>query len=73
MKPISVTSGTASQERAAAGKRVVFGLLERDGRVYTQVDESVSAEELMIHTQAQTRKGSVYFTDAFRGYQSLKR
>jgi len=59
--------------RAAAGKSVVFGLLERDGRVYTKVVESVSAEELMQHIQAKTRKGSVYFTDAFRGYQSLKR
>lgn len=59
--------------RAAAGKSVVFGLLEREGRVYTKVVESVSAEELMQHIQSKTRKGSVYFTDAFRGYQSLKR
>ena len=59
--------------RATAGKSVVFGLLERDGRVYTKVVESVSADALMRHIQAHTRKGSVYFTDAFRGYQSLKR
>jgi transposase len=59
--------------RGAAGKSIVFGLLERDGRVYTKVVESVSAETLMGHIQAHTRKGSVYFTDAFRGYQSLQR
>lgn len=59
--------------RAAAGKSVVLGLLERDGRGYTKVVESVGAEELMQHIQAKTRKGSVYVTDAFRGYQSLKR
>ncbi|HSF08484.1 MAG TPA: IS1595 family transposase [Nitrospirales bacterium] len=59
--------------RAAAGKSVVFGLLERENRVYTKVVESVSPEELMRHIQAKTRKGSVYYTDAFRGYQSLKR
>ncbi len=59
--------------RAAAGKSVVFGLLERESRVYTKVVESVSADELMRHIQAKTRKGSVYYTDAFRGYQSLKR
>ena len=35
--------------------------------------ESVSAEELLQHIQAKTRQGSVYFTDAFLGYQSLKR
>ena len=43
--------------RAAAGKSVVFGLLERESRVYTKVVESVSAEELMRHIQAKTRKG----------------
>jgi transposase len=59
--------------RGARGKSIVFGLLERDGRVYTKVVESVTAEALMEHIRARTRKGSVYYTDAFRGYQSLKR
>ena len=59
--------------RGAAGKSVVFGLLERDGRVYTKVVQSVTAEELMRHIKGHTRKGSVYYTDAFRGYQSLQR
>ena len=59
--------------RGAAGKSVVFGLLERDGRVYTKVVENVSAETLMTHIRANARKGSVYYTDAFKGYQSLKR
>ncbi len=73
MKPTSAGSGKGNRGRAAAGKSVVFGLLERDGRVYTKVVESISAEELMQHIKAKTPKGSVYFTDAFRGYQSLKR
>ena len=59
--------------RGAAGKSVVFGLLERDGRVYTKVIEDVTAATLMQHIQTRTLKGSVYFTDAFRGYQSLRR
>jgi len=59
--------------RGAAGKSIVFGLLEREGRVYAKVVENVSAETLMRHIQARTRKGSVYYTDAFRGYQSLQR
>lgn len=59
--------------RGAGGKSIVFGLLERDGRIYTQVVEQVTAEELMHHIRTKTRKGSVYYTDAFRGYQSLKR
>ena len=59
--------------RGAAGKSIVFGLLERDGRVYTKVVEQVTAGELMTHIQRRTRKGSVYYTDTFRSYNSLKR
>jgi len=59
--------------RGAAGKSVVFGLLERDGKVYTKVVEYLSAEELMRHISSHTRKGSVYYTDAFCGYRSLRR
>lgn len=59
--------------RAVGHKSVVFGLLERDGRVYTKVVYTVSAEELMGIIRAKTRKGSVYFTDSFKSYNSLKR
>ena len=59
--------------RGAAGKSVVLGLLERDGRMYTKVVENVSAEVLLQHIQAHTRKDSVYYTDTFRSYNSLKR
>jgi transposase len=37
------------------------------------VVESISAETLMTQIQAHTRKGSVYYTDVFRGYQLLQR
>ena len=59
--------------RGAAGKSVVFGLLERDGRVYTKVVDAVSKEVLMDIIRAKSRKGSVYYTDQFRSYNSLKR
>ncbi len=59
--------------RGAAGKSIVFGLLERDGRVYTRVVEGVSKEDLMAIIRKKTRKGSVYYTDKFRSYTSLKR
>src|SRR3989338_8262161 len=58
--------------RGAAGKSIVFGLLERDGRVYTKVVERVTADELMTHIKKHSRKGSVYYTDTFRSYNSLK-
>jgi transposase len=72
-RPISVGGARASAAEALLGKAWVFGLLERDGRVYTKVVENVSAETLMTHICANTRKGSVYYTDAYKGYQSLKR
>lgn len=59
--------------RGAKGKSIVFGLLERDGRVYTRVVEHVSKEELMAVVRKKTRKGSVYYTDTFRSYNSLRR
>lgn len=59
--------------RGAAGKSIVFGLLERDGRVYTRVVEGVSADDLMDVIRKKTRKGSVYYSDTFKSYNSLKR
>ena len=59
--------------RGAKGKSIVFGLLERDGRVYTRVVEGVSADDLMAVIRKKTRKGSVYYSDTFRSYNSLKR
>ena len=59
--------------RGSSGKSIVFGLLERDGKVYTKVVEQVTADELMAHIRKHTRKGSVYYTDTFRSYNSLKR
>jgi transposase len=59
--------------RGSGGKSIVFGLLERDGRVYTRVVENVSAQELLEIIRKKTRKGSVYYTDTFKSYNSLKR
>jgi len=59
--------------RGASGKSIVFGLLERDGRVYTRVVEGVSADDLMTVIRKKTRKGSVYYSDTFKSYNSLKR
>lgn len=57
--------------RSPGGKSVVFGLLERDGRVYTTVVQSVSAFTLMQIIKKKTKKGSVYYTDNFKSYNSL--
>ncbi|NUQ82490.1 MAG: IS1595 family transposase [Bacteroidetes bacterium] len=58
--------------RGSAGKTIVFGLLERKGKVFTTVVENVEAQTLLNEIIAHTEKGSVFFTDKFRSYKSLK-
>lgn len=58
--------------RGAFNKQAVFGILERDGRVYTTVVDDVSAETLFDHIKKKTRKGSVFYTDDFKSYKDLK-
>ncbi|MBI4043672.1 MAG: IS1595 family transposase [Candidatus Diapherotrites archaeon] len=58
--------------RGAFNKQAVFGILERNGRVYTAVVENVSAKTLFNHIKKKTRKGSVFYTDCFKSYKDLK-
>lgn len=51
------SSRKGKRGRGAAGKSIVFGLLERNGQVYTKVVEQVTADELMAHIKKHTRKG----------------
>lgn len=59
--------------RGANNKTIVFGILERDKKVYTTVVPDVSAATLMSEIKAKTEKGSVFYTDCFKSYKSLKR
>ena len=47
-------------------------ILERNGKVYTKVVTNVSAETLMDEIKEKTKKGSVFYTDCFKSYKSLK-
>jgi len=58
--------------RGAYNKAIVFGILERQGKVYTTVVPNVKAETLMTEIQTKTEKGSVFYTDCFKSYKSLK-
>ena len=58
--------------RGSRGKIKVFGMLERKGRIFTTVVDNVSAETLMNEIRAHSEKGSVFYTDCFRSYKSLK-
>jgi len=57
--------------RGAANKTIVFGILERKGKVHTVIVQDVSAKTLMNEIQNKTLKGSVFYTDGWRSYASL--
>jgi len=58
--------------RGALNKQAVFGILERNGRVYTAIVNDVSAKTLFQHIKQKTRKGSVFYTDDFTSYKDLR-
>lgn len=58
--------------RGAVNKAIVFGILERNGKVYTRVVPNVKAKTLMGEIREKSVKGSVFYTDCFKSYKSLK-
>jgi transposase len=59
--------------RGALNKAIVFGVLERNGKVYSTVVPDVTAATLMKEIEEKTEKGSVFYTDCFKSYGSLRR
>ncbi len=57
--------------RGAAGKVPVFGLLKRDGKVYTCIVEDVSRKTLRQIIRTKVVPESVIYTDGFRSYDGL--
>jgi transposase len=57
--------------RGAGGKVPVFGILERQGRVWVQVVPNVRAETVLALTVKKVRRGSIVYTDRFVSYDSL--
>lgn len=57
--------------RGSKNKTIVFGILERGGKVSVSIIQNVSAERLMGETVKKVRRGSVVYTDKWRGYDSL--
>ena len=58
--------------RGANNKAIVFGILERKGRVHTVIVPDVSADTLMGAIKEKTNKGSVFYTDDWKSYNSLE-
>ena len=57
--------------RGAAGKVPVFGILERRGRVSVTVVPNVTAHTLLQETVKVVKRGSLVYTDKYRGYDTL--
>lgn len=57
--------------RGAAGKTPVFGLLKREGKVFVQVVENCSRQEIMPIIQGKVLEGSSINTDGWKAYDGL--
>jgi len=58
--------------RGWTNKVKVLGMLERRGKILTTVVDDVKAIALMDEIKRYAGKGSVFYTDQFRSYNSLK-
>ena len=52
-------------------KTPVFGLLKRDGKVYTQIVKNCSKSVLMPIIEELASKDSVIFSDGFKSYDGI--
>jgi len=57
--------------RGAAGKIAVFGMLKRQGKVYTVIVRDTSANMLMYEITNKIKLHSVVYTDSYQSYNSL--
>jgi transposase len=57
--------------RGAEGKTIVFGMMEKDGDVMTQIVPNAGKTELQGHIQANVASGSVMHTDEWLAYRGL--
>jgi len=57
--------------RGARGKHIVFGLIKRGGKVYTQVVKNCARSTLMPIIEQKVDKDSTVYTDGFKTYDGL--
>lgn len=57
--------------RGAAGKTPVIGLLKRGGKVFTQIVENCSKQELMPVVKGQVLSKATVYTDGWASYDGL--
>jgi len=57
--------------RGALHKMPVFGILERNGRVFVNVLPDVSADSILSIAVRKVKRGSIVYTDKWRSYDAL--
>ena len=57
--------------RGAVGKVPVFGLLKRDGKVYTVIIPDAKSDTLLPIIREKVKPDSIVYTDTFRSYNAL--
>ena len=57
--------------RGSYGKTIVFGLKQREGRVYTQVIKNCSKNSIIPLINQRISKSAIVYTDGFKTYDSL--
>ena len=57
--------------REAGGKIVVFGVLKRDGKVYTQIIENASKQQLLPIIKGKILEDATIYTDGWKSYDGL--
>jgi len=57
--------------RGAVGKTPVFGVLKRDGKVFTQIVKNCSKEQLMPIIQGKILEETTVYTDGWKAYDGL--
>ena len=57
--------------RGARGKTIVFGLLKRNGKVYTEIVPDAQKETLQAIIRGKVNIESIIYSDKWRGYNGL--
>jgi len=71
-KRLSVKRSQAKPKRGrGTSKQAVFGILCRKGKVWADLIDSVEAKQLQPRILKQVKKGSVVFSDTWRGYTGI--
>ena len=61
----------ASRVRGTRGKTIVFGLLKREGKVYTEIVPDVTKATLQSIIRGKVNPNSIIHSDGWRGYHGL--